>query len=66
MKSAFIKQNDGYGYNTSMLPNYDGFIIIKPGFLKHTDEIICVFLFNSSALNTRLHGDTLQEVFLST
>lgn len=40
MKSAFIKQNDGYGYNASMLPNYDGFIIIKPGFLKHTDEII--------------------------
>lgn len=40
MKSAFIKQDDGYGYNTSMLPNYDGFIIIKPGFLKYTDEII--------------------------
>ena len=40
MKSAFIKQNDGYGYSSSMLPNYDGFIIIKPGFLKHTDEII--------------------------
>ena len=40
MKSAFIKEDEGYGYNTSMLDNYDGFIIIKPGFLKHTDEIV--------------------------
>ena len=40
MKSAFIKHDEGYGYNTSMLPNYDGFIIIKPGFLKYTEEII--------------------------
>jgi nucleoside-diphosphate kinase len=31
---------DGYGYNTTMLPDYDGFIIIKPGFLKYTDNII--------------------------
>ena len=31
---------DGYGYSTTMLPDYDGFIIIKPGFLKYTDNII--------------------------
>ena len=40
MKSTFNKEDEGYGYNTSMLDNYDGFIIIKPGFLKYTDEII--------------------------
>lgn len=40
MKSAFIKQDEGYGYSTSMFPSYDGFIIIKPGFLKYADEII--------------------------
>lgn len=40
MKSALIKEDEGYGYNTSMLDNYDGFIIIKPGFLNHTDEIV--------------------------
>lgn len=40
MKSPFIKLNEGYGYDTSMLPNYDGFIIVKPGFLKYTDDII--------------------------
>ena len=31
---------NGYGYSTTMLPDYDGFIIIKPGFLKYTDNII--------------------------
>ena len=40
MKPRFIKLNEGYGYNVSMLPNYDGFLIIKPEFLKYTDEII--------------------------
>lgn len=40
MKSTYIKQDNGFGYNTSMLPNYDGFIIIKPGFLKYAEEII--------------------------
>ena len=40
MKPRFIKLNEGYGYNTSMLPDYDGFIIIKPEFLKYTDDII--------------------------
>lgn len=40
MKSTMKIDEDGYGYNTTMLPDYDGFIIIKPGFLKYTDEII--------------------------
>ena len=40
MKSTLKIEDEGYGYNTTMLPDYDGFIIIKPGFLKHTDEII--------------------------
>lgn len=40
MKSIFKKQEEGYGYNSIMLPDYDGFIIIKPEFLKYKDEII--------------------------
>lgn len=40
MKSKLQRQDEGYGYSTTMLPNYDGFIIIKPGFLKYVDEII--------------------------
>ena len=40
MKSTIKINEDGYGYNTTMLPDYDGFIIIKPGFLKYTDNII--------------------------
>lgn len=40
MKSTINKQDEGYGYNTTMLPDYDGFIIIKPEFLKYTDSII--------------------------
>lgn len=40
MKSTFKGQDEGYGYDTNMLPNYDGFIIIKPEFLRYTDEII--------------------------
>ena len=40
MESTIKINEDGYGYNTTMLPDYDGFIIIKPGFLKYTDIII--------------------------
>jgi nucleoside-diphosphate kinase len=40
MKSTKKIDENGYGYNTTMLPDYDGFIIIKPGFLKYTDIII--------------------------
>ena len=40
MKSTLTTEGEGYGYNTAMLPNYDGFIIIKPGFLGYTDNII--------------------------
>ena len=40
MKSTKKIDENGYGYNTTMLPDYDGFIIIKPGFLKYTDSII--------------------------
>ena len=40
MKSTFKTEDEGYGYNTTMLPDYDGFVIIKPEFLKYTDEII--------------------------
>ena len=40
MKSTMKIDEDGYGYNTTMLPDYDGFIIIKPGFLRYTDNII--------------------------
>ena len=40
MKSTIKIDEDGYGYTTTMLPDYDGFIIIKPGFLKYTDNII--------------------------
>ena len=40
MKSTMKIDEDGYGYSTTMLPDYDGFIIIKPGFLKYTDNII--------------------------
>ena len=40
MESTIKINEDGYGYNTTMLPDYDGFIIIKPGFLKYTDNII--------------------------
>lgn len=39
MKST-LKTEEGYGYNATMLPDYDGFIIIKPEFLKYTDDII--------------------------
>ena len=40
MKPTLTTDEDGYGYNATMLPQYDGFIIIKPGFLKYTDDII--------------------------
>ena len=40
MKPTLTIDEDGYGYNATMLPQYDGFIIIKPGFLKYTDDII--------------------------
>ena len=40
MKSTVIDQEEGYGYSSTMLPDYDGFIIIKPEFLKYADEII--------------------------
>ena len=40
MKPILTIDEDGYGYNTTMLPQYDGFIIIKPGFLRYTDDII--------------------------
>lgn len=40
MKPTVTDQEEGYGYNATMLPDYDGFIIIKPEFLKYTDEII--------------------------
>ena len=40
MKPTLTTDEDGYGYNATMLPQYDGFIIIKPGFLKYTDNII--------------------------
>ena len=40
MESTIKINEDGYGYNTTMLPDYDGFIIIKPGILKNTDNII--------------------------
>ena len=40
MKSTLETEDEGYGYNSTMLPDYDGFIIIKPEFLKYTDDII--------------------------
>lgn len=40
MKSTLNNKNEGYGYSSTMLPDYDAFIIIKPGFLKYKDEII--------------------------
>lgn len=40
MKPILTELNEGYGYDSSILSNYDGFIIIKPGFLKYSDEII--------------------------
>lgn len=40
MKSAFTREREGYGYDSTILINYDGFIIIKPEFLKYTDEIV--------------------------
>lgn len=40
MKPTLTTDEDGYGYTSAMLPQYDGFIIIKPGFLKYTDNII--------------------------
>ena len=40
MKPTLTTDGDGYGYTSAMLPQYDGFIIIKPGFLKYTDNII--------------------------
>ena len=40
MKSTVTNQKEGYGYGTTMLPEYDGFLIIKPEFLRYTNEII--------------------------
>ncbi len=40
MKSTLTTEGEGYGYNTAMLPDYDGFIIIKPGFLRYADDVI--------------------------
>ena len=40
MKPTLTIDEEGYGYTSAMLPQYDGFIIIKPGFLKYTDNII--------------------------
>lgn len=40
MKSAFMKEDEGFGYNETMLPDYDGFIIIKPEFLRYKDDIV--------------------------
>lgn len=40
MKSTSKIEDRNYGYNATMLPDYDGFIIIKPGFLKYTDDVI--------------------------
>lgn len=40
MKPTLTTDGDGYGYTSAMLPQYDGFIIIKPEFLKYTDNII--------------------------
>ena len=40
MKPTLTIDEEGYGYTTTMLPQYDGFIIIKPGFLRYTDNII--------------------------
>lgn len=40
MRSTLKKQDEGYGYNATMLPDYDGFIIIKPEFLRYKDEIV--------------------------
>ena len=40
MKLIIKKKEEGYGYSATMLPDYDGFIIIKPGFLKYKDEIV--------------------------
>lgn len=40
MKSTSDIQEAGFGYNSTMLADYDSFIIIKPEFLKYTDEII--------------------------
>ena len=40
MKSTLKNKDEGYGYNATMLPDYDAFIIIKPEFLEYTDEIV--------------------------
>lgn len=40
MRSTAKRQEEGYGYNTNMLPDYDGFMIIKPEFLEYKDKII--------------------------
>lgn len=40
MKSTVTNQEEGYGYGATMLPEYDGFLIIKPEFLKYCNEII--------------------------
>lgn len=40
MKSTVTNREEGYGYGTTMLPSYDGFLIIKPEFLRYCDEII--------------------------
>ena len=40
MKPTLTTDEKGYGYTSTMLPQYDGFIIIKPEFLRYTDDII--------------------------
>ena len=40
MKPTFLKRDEGFGYNETMLPDYDGFIILKPGFLEYFDDVI--------------------------
>ena len=39
MEPIFLKQNEGFGYNETMLPDYDGFIILKPGFLEYCEDV---------------------------
>lgn len=40
MKSTLKTEDEGYGYNATILSDYDGFIIIKPEFLRYANEII--------------------------
>lgn len=40
MEPLLTKKEKGYAYSSSLFPDYDGFIIIKPGFLKYSDKII--------------------------